>query len=153
MKHAFIPADAAPGYYGYGGLINIGVWPITLAASSTTEADGPASAQQNSSDHVSGLNSPHNPTLGSTASNRKRSDKPINGQGPPSSGQKSTMVSVFLSEEPHFDVVLGRSFLEKRQIKIDPTDMTDVTCMDTGEKVHCELVILKDGRGEIVTVT
>jgi len=32
-------------------------------------------------------------------------------------------------------------------------DLTDVVCLDTGEKIECELVILKDGRGEIVTVT
>jgi len=62
-------------------------------------------------------------------------------------------VEVYLSEEPHFDVVLGRSFCEKRQIKISAIDPTDVVCLDTGEKIECELVILKDGRGEIVTVT
>ncbi|KAF7338113.1 hypothetical protein MVEN_02036000 [Mycena venus] len=36
--HGFIPADAAPGHYGYGGLVNIGVWPITLTPSSTFSA-------------------------------------------------------------------------------------------------------------------
>jgi hypothetical protein len=30
--------------------------------------------------------------------------------------KKPTLVQVYLSEEPHFDVVLGRSFIEKRQI-------------------------------------
>lgn len=63
------------------------------------------------------------------------------------------MHTVFLSEEAHFDVVLGRSFWEARQIKTDPLDLTDVVCGDTGEKIDCELVVLKDGKGQIVTVT
>lgn len=123
MKHAFIPADAAPGHYGYGGLVNIGIWPITLT--STSDA-GPSHAS-----------SPH-------TRNGKEGTK-----GKP----KPTLISVYLSEEPHFDVVLGRSFFERRQIRTSATDLTDVVCMDTGEKIECELVILKDGRGEIVTVT
>ncbi|TFY78582.1 hypothetical protein EWM64_g5431 [Hericium alpestre] len=98
MRHGFIPADAAPGYYGYGGLVNIGKWPITV-------------------------------------------------------GRTKTIHSVYLSEESHFDVVLGRSFMEKRQIKTNPIDPTDLVSLDTGEKLDCELVILKDGKGEIVTVT
>jgi len=98
LKHGFIPADAAPGHYGYGGLVNIGNWPVTVGRTRTTH-------------------------------------------------------TVFLSEESHFDVILGRSFMEKRQVKTDPVDPTDVVCMDTGEKIDCELVILKDGRGQIVTVT
>ncbi len=67
--------------------------------------------------------------------------------------RKVVMVDVYLSEEPHFDVVLGRSFFEKRQVKLSTIDPTDVVCLDTGEKIECELVILKDGKGEIVTVT
>lgn len=63
------------------------------------------------------------------------------------------MHTVYLSEEAHFDVVLGRSFWEARQVKTDPLDPTDVVCGDTGEKIDCELVVLKDGRGQIVTVT
>ncbi|PCH37871.1 hypothetical protein WOLCODRAFT_114360 [Wolfiporia cocos MD-104 SS10] len=98
IAHGFIPADAAPGHYGYGGLVNIGKWPVTVGRTKTTH-------------------------------------------------------SVYLSEESHFDVVLGRSFMEYRQIKLDPVDPTDVVCMDTGEKIDCELVILKDGKGQIVTVT
>ncbi|TCD66004.1 hypothetical protein EIP91_001904 [Steccherinum ochraceum] len=98
LKHGFIPSDAAPGHYGYGGLVNIGTWPVTV-------------------------------------------------------GKTKTMHTVYLSEESHFDVVLGRSFTEKRQVKTDPVDPTDVRCMDTGEKIDCELVILKDGKGQIVTVT
>lgn len=69
------------------------------------------------------------------------------------SGPQPVTIEVYLSEEPHFDVVLGRSFFEKRIIKTTSLDPTDVVCLDTGEKIECELVILKDGRGEIVTVT
>lgn len=68
-------------------------------------------------------------------------------------GPKVTTIEVYLSEEPHFDVVLGRSFIEKRRIQMNNVDPTDVVCLDTGEKIECELVVLKDGRGEIVTVT
>jgi len=98
MRHGFIPQDAAPGHYGYSGLVNTGKLPITVGKTKTTHA-------------------------------------------------------VYLSEESHFDVVLGRSFMEKRQIKTNPIDPTDIVCLDTGEKLDCELVILKDGKGEIVTVT
>jgi hypothetical protein len=66
---------------------------------------------------------------------------------------KTVMMDVYLSEELHFDVVLGRSFFEKRQVKLSTVDPTEVICLDNGEKIECELVILKDGRGEIVTVT
>ncbi|KAG5634414.1 hypothetical protein H0H81_002071 [Sphagnurus paluster] len=121
IRHGFIPKDAAPGHYGYGGLVNIGTWPITLTPSSSFNAhpDAPPDQPKRSKD----------------------------------AEQKPTLISVFLAEEPHFDVVLGRSFFEKRQIKVSNTDPTDVVCLDTGEKLECELVILKDGRGEIVTVT
>lgn len=118
--HGFIPADAAPGHYGYGGLINIGSWPIILTSTSDNSSDPNSTAP------------PHN-------SKKSKS--------------KGVSIPVYLSEEPHFDVVLGRSFFEKRMIKTNPVDPTDVVCLDTGEKLACELVILKDGRGEIVTVT
>lgn len=156
MKHGFIPDNAAPGYYGYGGLVNIGTWPVTLKiVPKDNSSTNNASDDTQLPEHVStALDGPT--TGGDTGTVRsKRSKKPpVNGQHPTASpGQKPVLVSVYLSEEPHFDVVLGRSFLEKRHIKIDPTDMTNVVCMDTGDKIHCELVILKDGRGEIVTVT
>ena len=124
LKHGFIPCDAAPGHYGYGGLVNLGKWPITLKtavdSTDTPQTDG-APAQPSS--HL----------------------RP--------SKSKTISIPVFLSEEPHFDVVLGRSFFEKRQIKLSSIDPTQVICLDTGEKIECELVILKDGRGEIVIVT
>ena len=125
IRHGFIPKDAAPGHYGYGGLVNIGTWPITLTPSSSFNAHPDAPPAPN---------------------------KKTNGKEDPISPQP-TLIVVYLSEEPHFDVVLGRSFFEKRQIRTSATDPTDVVCLDTGEKVECELVILKDGRGEIVTVT
>ncbi|PAV23617.1 hypothetical protein PNOK_0068500 [Pyrrhoderma noxium] len=97
-RHGFIPKDAQPGLYGYGGLVNIGKWPIVVGKTKTTH-------------------------------------------------------SVYLTEETHFDCILGRSFMELRGIKFDQTDPTNVVCLDTGEKLDCELVIIRDGNGEIVTVT
>lgn len=134
LEHGFIPADAAPGHYGYGGLVNIGSWPITLTPSTTpsTHPDAPP---------------PPPPKPHSTTSKVKGKKQANEG------GLKPTLMSVYLSEEPHFDVVLGRSFFERRQIRTSATDPTDVVCLDTGEKLECELVILKDGRGQIVTVT
>ena len=120
LKHGFIPGDAVPGLYGYGGLVNLGKWPITLT---------PAAASTS-----------HGPKVGTSASGKP--SKP-----------KSVSITVYLSEEPHFDVVLGRSFFERRQIRTSSIDPTEVVCMDTGEKVECELVVLKDGRGDIVIVT
>ena len=67
------------------------------------------------------------------------------GKWPITVGRTRTSHAVYLSEESHFDVVLGRSFVERRQIRFDPVDPTDVVCQDTGEKIDCELVILKDG--------
>lgn len=171
-KHGFIPADAVPGSYGYGGLVNIGLWPITLT---------PSSSQPNR--HVAGYQRPDafpppSPTLshtpysspgmparsplppmlgpqGNTKNRKKRGESEGVTPGPanPQIVSKTVEVQVYLSEEPHFDVVLGRSFFEKRQIRTTAVDLTDVVCLDTGEKIECELVILKDGRGEIVTVT
>jgi hypothetical protein len=128
LKHGFIPSDAAPGNYGYSGLINLGKWPITLK----TAADF-ADTTQTQTDGV--------PDTAPSSSHLRPSKS------------KTVTVPVFLSEEPHFDVVLGRSFFEKRQIKVSSLDPTEVICLDTGEKIECELVILKDGRGEIVIVT
>ncbi|KAI0647340.1 hypothetical protein C8Q79DRAFT_908345 [Trametes meyenii] len=75
------------------------------------------------------------------------------GKWPITVGRTRTVHAVYLTEESHFDVVLGRSFVERRQVKFDAVDPTDVVCGDTGEKIDCELVILKDGKGQIVTVT
>lgn len=130
QENGFIPDDAAPGLYGYSGLVNIGTWPISLTPSTVPSSlpDAP-------------------PAHASISSKRPKQTKD-NSKGP-----KATLMTVYLSEEPHFDVVLGRSFIERRQIRLTSVDPTDVVCLDTGEKIECELVILKDGRGEIVTVT
>lgn len=116
IQNGFIPSDAAPGHYGYGGLVK----------------------------YASSL-------LHRTSTYRYNIDSI--GKWPITVGRTKSTHSVFLSEESHFDVVLGRSFVEFRGIKLDPVDPTDVICMDTGEKIDCELVILKDGKGQIVTVT
>ncbi|KAL0946739.1 hypothetical protein HGRIS_012918 [Hohenbuehelia grisea] len=134
LKHGFIPDDAAPGHYGYGGLVNIGSWPISLTPSPSFSAHPDAP--------------PAPPALLQSTSTGKSKKKSQSG-----TGSKPALMQVYLSEEPHFDVVLGRSFFERRQIRVSAIDPTDVVCMDTGEKVECELVILKDGKGEIVTVT
>lgn len=135
MKHGFIPADAAPGHYGYGGLVNIGTWPITLQPLGSGSLD----IHHASTDHPNPHSNP-NPHNGIHSGTAKHEPK-------------STPIAVYLSEEPHFDVVLGRSFFERRQIKTNPTDPTEVVCLDTGERVEVEVVVLKDGRGEIVIVT
>lgn len=75
------------------------------------------------------------------------------GEWPITLGSTTTRHQVYLSEETHFDVVLGRSFMEKRSVKVDLLDFTLVHCMDTGEKIDCEVVIIRDGKGEYVTVT
>ncbi|KAF9053055.1 hypothetical protein BJ165DRAFT_1339604 [Panaeolus papilionaceus] len=159
VKHGFIPSDAAPGNYGYGGLVNIGSWPVTLTPSLSQPNRLPAGYQRpdafshpsigSSHTQHSSPNIPH-----STTSKRSRARQVGAPASHPSTVKaKEVMVQVYLSEEPHFDVVLGRSFFEKRQVRTNGVDPTDVVCLDTGEKIECELVILKDGRGEIVTVT
>ncbi|RXW19636.1 hypothetical protein EST38_g6233 [Candolleomyces aberdarensis] len=218
VKHGFVPQDAVPGSYGYGGLVSIGEWPITLTPSSSSpgpeyhdDIHGPGagylpanpslSASQNqtlgvkpsslsmrshspySSPRMDTMNllappqtghrhahggsgarqqqQQQQPNLKSNASIRsEHSKRTMKAKKPnpneataPDNGLKPVMIEVYLSEEPHFDVVLGRSFFEKRGIKINSVDPTDVWCLDTGEKIECELVVLKDGRGEIVTVT
>jgi len=176
VGNGFIPGDAAPGHYGYGGLVNIGSWPVTLYSSSTIPSGSEDEGRSASGESHLYLSSTPTPSVkkaarssssgslltlrydgGDSASTskaksvhkKKKRAKSVDAFGT----GKTVNVPVYLSEEPHFDVVLGRSFFEKRQIKTDAIDPTDVVCMDTGEKIECELVILKDGRGEIVTVT
>ena len=136
MKHGFIPSDAAPGHYGYGGLVNIGTWPVTLQPLGSSSLDA---HHAHTHGHANANGQAH--VLGGGAPNKGKQEP------------KSTPIPVYLSEEPHFDVVLGRSFFERRQIKTNPTDPTEVVCLDTGERVEVEVVVLKDGRGEIVIVT
>ena len=174
IKHGFIPVDAVPGNYGYGGLVNIGLWPITLTPSSSQpnlrvagyqrpDAFPPPSPTPSHTPFSSPRIPAPCPSLpsmlgpqGKARNNRKKqrgTENTTPGPSNPQAVSKTVEVQVYLSEEPHFDVVLGRSFFEKRQIRTTAVDPTDVVCLDTGEKIECELVILKDGRGEIVTVT
>ncbi len=37
--------------------------------------------------------------------------------------------------------------------RVDPLDQTVVTYMDTGEVIPCDLVVLKDAEGNVITVT
>lgn len=139
-KHGFIPSDASPGHYGYGGLVNIGTWPITLRPLGSSSLDHQHHHQRQADHGAAG-------TDGTAAGG-------AGGQGNREVlAPKSTSIPVYLSEEPHFDVVLGRSFFERRQIKTNPTDPTEVVCLDNGERVEVEVVVLKDGRGGIVIVT
>lgn len=32
QQHAFIPKDAAPGFYGFSGITNLGSWPIKVCS-------------------------------------------------------------------------------------------------------------------------
>ncbi|GHJ88974.1 hypothetical protein NliqN6_5376 [Naganishia liquefaciens] len=68
-------------------------------------------------------------------------------------GSKTASHPVMLSEETNFDCVLGRSWMEKMGIKTDPLDQTSVVYMDTGERIPCDVVVLKDAKGEVITVT
>lgn len=179
IKHSFLPADAAPGHYGYGGLVNIGKWPIKLVPSHSQPNKRRAGYQRpeafdrllsvptppprNQRSHSTSSLPPPSLVAAPQDGNSLKSIKWIKpkttvpndraGDEQATSNQKAVIMDVYLSEEPHFDVVLGRSFFEKRQVKVSSIDPTDVVCLDTGEKIECELVILKDGRGEIVTVT
>lgn len=119
-RNGFIPDDATPGFYGYTGLISIGLLFLSL-------------------------------TLIFCYFLKSRFFS--TGEWPITLGKTTTRHAVYLSEESHFDVVLGRSFMERRSVKTDLVDMTSVICMDTGEKVDCEVVIIRDGKGEYVTVT
>lgn len=74
------------------------------------------------------------------------------GQIPITIGTKTTTHTVYLAEENQFDVVLGRAFMEARRIQTDPTDFTSVVCMDNRDKLECKIVVIRDGRGDIVTV-
>ncbi|KIY65282.1 hypothetical protein CYLTODRAFT_400654 [Cylindrobasidium torrendii FP15055 ss-10] len=138
IVNGFIAADSAPGYGGYTGLVNIGQWPITLTTADSVVSNAPRKSLGNGA--------------GSASVRSKKSIKKL-AWDPELHGTDPVMMAVYLSEEPHFDVVLGRAFFEKRQIQVDPVNLTDVVCLDTGEKIECDVIILKDGRGEIVTVT
>ncbi|RSH89657.1 hypothetical protein EHS25_002208 [Saitozyma podzolica] len=58
-----------------------------------------------------------------------------------------------INEEMHFDVVLGRTWVEKMNVKIDPLDQTILTYMDTGEPIPCDIVVLRDAAGSKIHIT
>jgi hypothetical protein len=166
-RHGFIPKDTLPGHYGYSGLVNLGTWPITLTSTSkSSDAASTIIRPQSSPLNLRALkgslppvpSSRANPTLIQTVTSPTIPTPagPTTAShlaGPHASSPLTVNMTVYLSEEPHFDVVLGRSFFERRQIRTSTSDPTEVYCLDTGEKIECELVILKDGKGDIVTVT
>lgn len=53
-----------------------------------------------------------------------------------------------LSEESHFDVILGRAWMEKMGVRMDALDPTTIILTRDGahEQIPCELVIIRDGR-------
>lgn len=61
--------------------------------------------------------------------------------------------SAMMSEEAHFDVVLGRQWVERMNVKIDPNDQTILTYMDTGDAIPCDIVVLKDEQGNKIHIT
>ncbi|ODN75599.1 hypothetical protein L202_06718 [Cryptococcus amylolentus CBS 6039] len=75
------------------------------------------------------------------------------GQIPITVGSRTALHAAYLTEEKHFDVVLGRSWMEKMGVKIDPLDQTILTYMDSGEPIECDIVVLRDEKGDIVTIT
>ncbi|WVQ76934.1 hypothetical protein IAR50_006613 [Cryptococcus sp. DSM 104548] len=75
------------------------------------------------------------------------------GQVPITVGSRTALHAAYLTEEKHFDVVLGRSWMEKMGVKIDPLDQTILTYMDSGEPIECDIVVLRDEKGDIVTIT
>ncbi|WVR03225.1 hypothetical protein IAU60_000216 [Kwoniella sp. DSM 27419] len=68
-------------------------------------------------------------------------------------GSKTAAHQAYLSEENHFDVILGRQWLERMAIKIDALDPTALTYMDNGESIDCDIVVLKDDKGHVITIT
>ncbi|WVQ94296.1 hypothetical protein IAU59_001375 [Kwoniella sp. CBS 9459] len=68
-------------------------------------------------------------------------------------GTRKASHPAYMSEENHFDVILGRSWLERMAIKIDSLDSTSLTYMDSGEAIPCDIVVLKDEKGNVITIT
>lgn len=101
VKHGFVPKDASLGYYGYGGLVKY-VNPLRLSERHTLTPSTRYSS------------------IGSWPIRLYI----INDQGERELSTVSTAHAVYLSEEHHFDVVLGRSFMEKRQVRSNDTSFS-----------------------------
>ena len=147
VKHGFVPKDASLGYYGYGGLVKY-LTPLRLSECHTLNRFVLAIAL--------GLGrSGYTSSMTKANANYPRSQLPT-----PSSSRKNTISTSFWVDRswrndrsdqttPYCFVML----MGLMQVKVNPLDPTDVQCLDTRETVDCEVVILKDGRGQIVTVT
>ncbi|CAD6574821.1 MAG: hypothetical protein CYPHOPRED_005508 [Cyphobasidiales sp. Tagirdzhanova-0007] len=98
LQHGFIPKDAAPGFYGFSGITNLGSWPIRV-------------------------------------------------------GGKTVELQVMLVENSYFPVILGRSFMEKRQVQTNPLDQTHVIFQDNSETVPCDIVVVKDANGNPIPIS
>jgi hypothetical protein len=65
-------------------------------------------------------------------------------------GSKTQSHTVMLSEEIHFDVILGRTWMEKMGVKTDPLDQTSVRLIGGAGKedevIPCDVVLIKDGK-------
>jgi len=144
VKHGFVPKDASLGYYGYGGLVKY-IKPLRLSESHTLTQTA-----------ALGLG-----RLGYTSSTTKANANCLRCQLPtPSSSRKNTTSTSFWVDRSWRNDRCDQSapccfavLMDLVQVKINPLDPTDVQCLDTRETVDCEVVILKDGRGQIVTVT
>lgn len=83
-------------------------------------------------------------------------------------GSKTARHPAIINEEQHFDVVLGRKWIEKMGVKCvylvhamtptdanrqDGVDQTVLTYMDNGEQIPCDIVLLKDEEGYVIHVT
>ncbi|SCZ93545.1 BZ3500_MvSof-1268-A1-R1_Chr6-3g08729 [Microbotryum saponariae] len=126
QQHAFIPKDAAPGFYGFSGITNLGSWPIKVCKSRGCR--WPCANQK--------LTFPswyHVPKI--------------------QVGKKTVEQQVMLVENSYFPVILGRSFMERRGVRTDPLDQTSVVFMDTGEVIPTDLVIVKDAAGHVIPVS
>lgn len=44
QQHGFIPKDAAPGFYGFSGITNLGTWPIKVSTTVYPWSDSSCSA-------------------------------------------------------------------------------------------------------------
>jgi len=66
---------------------------------------------------------------------------------------KTQKHQAMVSEEEHFDVVLGRTWVERMNIKVDPIDATNLTYMDNGATIPCDIVVLKDDKGNKIHIT
>ena len=142
QQHNFIPKDAAPGFYGFSGITNRKLSTDCRSLRRCALRSG-------------ALVRAYAPELTSQV-----------GSWPIKVGSKTVEQQVMLVEQAFFPVVLGRSFMEKRQVRFDPLDQTAVlfqvrsplsqladAFQDTGEYVPTDVVVVKDANGAAITVS